>query len=78
MKKKYNVLAVVSTGPGIAIVVSLFFKIFLVKIIFIETWSRFNTKSLTGTIMYKISNKFYIQNKSLQSIYPNSIYSGLL
>ena len=78
LHKKYDVKAVVSTGPGIAIIVSLFFKIFGKKIIFVETWSRFETKSITGKIMYKIADKFYIQNKSLQKHYPKAIYGGLL
>jgi beta-1,4-N-acetylglucosaminyltransferase len=78
LHKKYDVKAVVSTGPGIAIIVSLFFKIFGKKIIFIETWSRFETKSITGKIMYKVADKFYIQNKSLQKHYPKAIYGGLL
>jgi UDP-N-acetylglucosamine:LPS N-acetylglucosamine transferase len=76
--KKYDVKAVVSTGPGIAIIVSLFFKILNKKIVFIETWSRFEGKSMTGKIMYKIADKFYIQNKSLQKHYPKAIYGGLL
>ncbi|MDD2698435.1 MAG: hypothetical protein PHF17_06500 [Arcobacteraceae bacterium] len=71
LHKKYDVKAVVSTGPGI---VSLFFKIFGKKIVFVETWSRFETKSMTG----KIADKFYIQNKSLQKHYPKAIYGGLL
>jgi len=78
LHKKYNVKAVVSTGPGIAIIVSLFFKLFGKKIIFIETWSRFETQSMTGKVMYKFADKFYIQNESLKKYYPNAIYGGLL
>ncbi|GAA04677.1 PssD/Cps14F family polysaccharide biosynthesis glycosyltransferase [Photobacterium leiognathi] len=78
IKKENNIKCVVSTGPGISILTSVFFKIFGVKIIHIETWSRFTTKSMTGRFMYYLSDKFYIQNKSLKDIYPNAIYAGML
>lgn len=74
----YNIQAVVSTGPGIAVVVSVFCKLLRKKVVYIETWSRFETRSHTGWIMYKLADRFYIQNKSLQKYYPNAIYSGLL
>lgn len=74
----YEVLGVVSTGPGIAIIPSLFFKFFRKNIVYIETWSRFNTQSQSGKIMYKIADKFYIQNMEQYQFYPNAIYGGLL
>lgn len=78
IKKEYSVSCVISNGPGISVMTSFFFKIFGAKIIHIETWSRFNTRSLTGFIMHLISDKFYVQNKSLCSKYKNAIYSGKL
>jgi len=76
--KKYRVKGVISTGPGIVIPFAVFFKIFGVKIVFIETWSRFYTKSLTGRIMYIIADMFIVQNKELKKLYPRAIYGGLL
>lgn len=76
--RHYNVQGVVSTGPGIAIIPSLVFKMLGKKIVFLETWSRFDTQSLTGKIMYKIADRFYIQNKEQMQFYPNAIYGGLL
>lgn len=78
IKKENNIKCIISTGPGISILTSLVFKLWGVKIIHIETWSRFSTKSLTGKFMYYLSDKFYIQNKSLQDIYPKAIYAGML
>lgn len=78
INKKYEVMGIISTGPGMIIPISLYYKINNKKIVFIETWSRFETQSLTGKFMYKIADKFYIQNSSLQKIYPNGIYGGLL
>ncbi len=78
IQRTYNTVSVITTGPGIGIFFSIIFKMFDAKIIFIETWSRFDTKSLTGTVMYKIADKFYIQNMSLLKFYPNAIFSGML
>lgn len=75
---RHHPSAIISTGPGIAVITSIYFKLFSKKIIFVETWSRFTTASLTGKVMYRLSDKFYIQNKSLDKIFPKAIYSGLL
>jgi len=76
MKHKFS--TVVSTGPGICLIPSLMFRLFGKKVVFIETWSRFNTKSFTGKCMYYIATHFYVQNKSLLMLYPKAIYSGRL
>ncbi|HBH9612460.1 polysaccharide biosynthesis protein, partial [Escherichia coli] len=76
--RKKNIKVIVTTGPGIAIAATLAAKLVGTKVIYIETWSRFTTYSLSGRIMYRLSNKFYIQNKSLLELYPKAIYSGRL
>lgn len=76
--KLNNFQAMISTGPGIAIIAALLFKIYGIKIIHIETWSRFTTRSLTGRVMYLLADRFYVQHKSLLNIYPKAIYSGVL
>lgn len=78
IKKKYRVISVISTGPGLAIPFSILFKLARAKIIFIETWSRFETQSYAGKVMYRVADRFYIQNESLARFYPKAIYSGLL
>ena len=76
--RKYKVKGVVSTGPGVAILPSLFFKFLGKKLIFIEDWCKFQKGTITGRILYKFSDKFYIQNKSLKKQYPKAIYGGKL
>ncbi|NTS76892.1 polysaccharide biosynthesis protein [Catenovulum sp. SM1970] len=73
-----NNTKIISTGPGIAIYPSLLCRLSKGKVLHIETWSRFYSKSMTGKLMYLISNRFYIQNKELAEIYPKGIYSGRL
>lgn len=73
-----NEISVISTGPGIAIVPSLIVKFFGGKIVHVETWSRFYSKSGAGKIMYHLADKFYVQNKELLELYPKAVYSGRL
>jgi beta-1,4-N-acetylglucosaminyltransferase len=73
-----NDVSLLSTGPGIAIFPALLVKLTGGKVIHIETWSRFYSKSGAGRIMYLIADKFYIQNKELSLVYPKSIYAGRL
>jgi UDP-N-acetylglucosamine:LPS N-acetylglucosamine transferase len=75
---KYNIKLIISTGPGIAIIPIFLGKVLGKKIVFIESWSRFRSSSLTGKIVYYLSNEFFIQNKSLKNVYPKAIYGGLL
>lgn len=79
IKNENEIDYIISSGPGIAIIVSLFFKFFTkTKIIHIETWSRFYSKSLTGRFMYYIANDFFVQNQELLKLYPNAKYKGRL
>ncbi len=76
--KDYNIKVLISTGPGIVVVPAIIFKILNKKIIFLETWSRYTTKSSTGNIMSKFADIFYVQNRALLNIYSNAVYSGRL
>lgn len=75
---RHKIVGVISTGPGLAIVPSLIFKLLGARIVFVETWSRFETSSLTGRVMYRVADRFYYQNKSLDKHYPQGRYGGLL
>ena len=48
------------------------------KIIFIETFAKINTPSLTGRAVYPIADVFYIQWPELKSYYPKARYVGKL
>ncbi|OAI13768.1 hypothetical protein A1359_11680 [Methylomonas lenta] len=69
---------IISTGPGFCTAICLIGRLCFKKTIHIETWSRFDTQSLTGKINYLICNKFYIQNKEQLKFYKNAKYCGLL
>jgi UDP-N-acetylglucosamine:LPS N-acetylglucosamine transferase len=70
--------AILSTGPAISVPVSIIGKLFGKKIIFIETGSRVKNLSLTGRIMYRFADLFFIQWPQLQKVAPKAIYAGRL
>lgn len=76
--KRHNIKGIISTGPGMAVVPSIIFRLLGKKVIYIESWSRFYTASATGIFMYKIANQFYVQNKPMLNKYPKATYSGRL
>ena len=80
VKRKYNIKFIISTGPGLCINVSMISKLFWSRpaIIYIETWSRFYSKSVSGAIMYYLADYFFVQNRSLTKLYKRAIYKGRL
>ena len=76
--RQYNIVGVVSTGPGIALLPFLFYRFRGVKTVFLETFCRFETKSYTGRLIYFLSDRFLVQNKELLRLYPNAEYCGRL
>ncbi|MEL4415887.1 PssD/Cps14F family polysaccharide biosynthesis glycosyltransferase [Shewanella algae] len=69
---------IVSFGPIISIPYLFWGKLLGKKVVHIETWSRFYTKSMTGKIAYHLADKFVIQNEELKALYPLAIYGGRL
>jgi len=78
VSSRNRVKTFISTGPGLSILPSLIFKVLGVKIVFIESWSKFNTKSLSGKCLYLFADEFIVQNRKLLLIYPNAKYGGRL
>lgn len=75
---QYENITVISTGPGISLLPSFIVKLMGGKVIHLETWSRFYSKSFTGRFMYYLSDLFLVQNKTLLELYPKAKYSGRL
>lgn len=75
---QYEVMGVISTGPGVAIIPSFILKLLGKKVVFIETFCRFYSRSITGRIMSKLSDEFWVQNKEQLPFYKNAKYCGRL
>ena len=51
-------------------------KIFKRKIIFIESFAKVNSPTLTGKLVYKFADRFYVQWEEMKEFYPNALYEG--
>jgi beta-1,4-N-acetylglucosaminyltransferase len=68
---------IISTGAGpvvpFAIVGRLFFRC---RVVFVETFTRVQSPSLTGRIMYYLAHVFLFQREQLAKYFPKGIYGG--
>lgn len=69
---------IITTGTHTAVPMCYIGKIFGSKIIFIETFANKNTRTLSGRMVYPISDLFIIQWKEMQQLYPKSVYGGAI
>lgn len=68
--------AIVTTGAHTAGPMCCIGKILGSKIIYIETFANINTKTVTGSLIYKFADLFIVQWKEMLKLYPNAIYGG--
>ena len=71
---KINPDVIISTGTHTAVPMCYLGKVFGKKVIYIETYANRRKKSLSGKIIYPITDLFIVQSKEMKSLYPNSIY----
>lgn len=67
---------VISTGALAVIPMCIIAKLFKKKVIFIESFAKITSPTLTGKLIYKFADQFYIQWESMRKFYPNAIYKG--
>lgn len=67
---------IISTGAHTAGPMCLLGHILGSKIIYIETFANSETKSKTGSIVYKFADLFIVQWESMLKLYPNATYGG--
>ncbi|MGM0877129.1 MAG: PssD/Cps14F family polysaccharide biosynthesis glycosyltransferase [Bacillota bacterium] len=76
LKEKPDVI--ISTGAGAVIPLCFFGKLFNSKVIFIESFAKINSPTITGRIIYKFADRFYIQWEELREYYPKAEYKGVI
>ena len=74
LKEKPDV--VITTGALAAYPICLISKLFRKKIIYIESFARVNSKSLTGKLIYPISDLFLVQWEEMLQFSPKAKYVG--
>ena len=67
---------IVTTGTHTAVPMCYLGKLFGSKIIFIETFANIDTKTLSGKLVYPISDLFIVQWEEMTKLYPKAIYGG--
>ena len=68
---------VISTGALATIPMCIIAKIFRKKVIFIESFAKVNSPTLTGKLIYKFADQFYVQWEDMLKVYPKGIYKGI-
>ncbi len=69
---------IISTGAGVAIAMCYIAKMFGKKVVYIEDWCIVDHPSVTGRMIYPISNLFVVQREHLKKFYPKAIFGGEL
>lgn len=67
---------VISTGALATIPICVVAKVFRKKIIFIESFAKITSPTLTGKLIYKFADQFYVQWESMKEYYSSAIYKG--
>ena len=68
--------AVISTGALAAVWMMLWTKLFGGKVIYIESFAKISSPTLSGRIAYRIADQFYVQWESMKKFYPNALCKG--
>ncbi|MFC3904073.1 PssD/Cps14F family polysaccharide biosynthesis glycosyltransferase [Clostridium disporicum] len=74
MKERPDVI--ISTGALATIPMCVLSKIFRKKVIFIESFAKVTSPTLTGKLIYKFADQFYIQWEQMREHYPDAIFKG--
>ncbi len=76
IKEKPDII--ISTGVLAAIPMMFIAHFFKKKVIYIESFAKINSPTMTGNLIYKhhIADRFYVQWQSMLEFYPNAIYEG--
>jgi UDP-N-acetylglucosamine:LPS N-acetylglucosamine transferase len=71
-------VALISTGAGVAVPFFYAARLLSIPSIFIESFSRITSRSLTGRLVSRGATRFYVQWPELQAKYPRSVFRGSL
>jgi beta-1,4-N-acetylglucosaminyltransferase len=70
---------ILSTGAGPVVPFALVGRLcFGTRVVFIETFTRVQTPSLTGRLMYWLAHDFYVQREALLRHFPKARFFGAL
>ena len=74
LKEKPDVM--ITTGVLAMIPCALLMKALGRRLIYIESFAKVTSQTLSGKLLYKYADQFYVQWKEMLEFYPNAIYKG--
>lgn len=74
IKEKPDVI--VSSGAAVAVPFFYIGKFFRMKTVYIEVFDRIDTPTLTGKLVYPITDKFIVQWEDMKKVYPKAVNLG--
>lgn len=67
---------VICTGVLAMIPICRIAKLFGKKLIYIESFAKVTSPTMSGKHLYPLADQFYVQWESMKEIYPDAIYEG--
>lgn len=67
---------IISSGAAVAVPFFYLGKLFGAKTIYIEVFDRIDSPTLTGKLVYPITDKFIVQWEEMREVYPKAINLG--
>lgn len=67
---------IITTGAGASYPTCFFAHLFKRRIIYIESFAKLDSESVTGKMVYPFANYFFVQWPEMKKIYPKAIYNG--
>lgn len=68
--------AVICTGALATIPICLLCKLFGRKVVYIESFAKVDSGNLSGKLLYRFADQFYVQWENMLKVYPGAIYLG--
>ena len=66
----------ITTGVLAIIPLALLMKLFGGKLIYLESFAKVTSKTMSGKLLYKYADQFYVQWEEMLKLYPKAIYKG--
>lgn len=67
---------IISSGAAVAVPFFYLGKLFGAKTVYIEVFDRIDAPTLTGKLVYPVTDKFIVQWEEMKNVYPKAINLG--
>ena len=67
---------IISCGAAVAVPFFYVGKLFGAKLVYIEVFDRINSSTVTGKLVYPITDKFVVEWEEMKKVYPKAINLG--